>query len=448
MATVSSGSWVGQPSAPGENISNRTRQANQAGQLAALGYIPDSQQQKRTGVDPGAGGYVSGQVPPPGATPGTVTSGTPTHAPSAGAFGIGTSPTQPTVRNGTVAAPIQLSGGTSPVTSLTGSKPITSFSNTSGGGDVTTKTGALSSPAPGGDVTTTTSALVGPGNTVGAGNTGTTRGEQVVPNQVKIGEGSASISPTVNALNQISPGLGDQADIGGKFLSPTQADLSPTIAAQNAAFGLGGNLDQERYNYRPGAAAAQDAVTLDQQKADEIRARQQQTLDALTGAANGTVPSAAELQGRQEAARNVAATLGQARALGGRSAGGAGRNATLASADILSKNRADAAQLRAAEQAQARQALVGAEQGVRGQDIDTAAKQAGLTQEAYANNLRSQLEQNELAEKHRQELLDAQLKAYGIGTNAATSTVGASAANAAADNKFKSGFLDLVGGLV
>jgi hypothetical protein len=226
---------------------------------------------------------------------------------------------------------------------------------------------------------------------------------------------------------------------------PSTASTDPTVNAQNAAFGLGGNLDAERYNYRPGAAAAQDAVTLDQQQANETRARQQQALDALTAAANGTVPSAAELQMRQEAARNIAATLGQARALGGRSAGGAGRNATLASADILSKNRADAAQLRAAEQDRNRQALLTALGGVRGQDVDTAAKQAGLTQEAYANNLRSQLEQNELAEKHRQELLEAQLKAYGIGTNAATATLGANEKNAEAKNKGIGGLFDTLG---
>jgi hypothetical protein len=112
-------------------------------------------------------------------------------------------------------------------------------------------------------------------------------------------------------------------------------DTGPATAAQKAAFGISDSLDRERYDYRPGAAASQDRIALDKAQAEQTRQRQLDAIEALTSAANGTVPSAAELQMRREAGRNVAATLGQARALGGRSAGGAARAGTLASADLL-----------------------------------------------------------------------------------------------------------------
>jgi len=104
--------------------------------------------------------------------------------------------------------------------------------------------------------------------------------------------------------------------------------------------------------------------------------------------------------------------------------------------------------LRASETANARNQLTAALGGVRGQDVETAAKNADLNQAANANNLNSQLQQNELAEKQRQALIDAQLKALGIGTQASSSILNAGAANANADNKQKGGILDTVGNLL
>jgi hypothetical protein len=229
------------------------------------------------------------------------------------------------------------------------------------------------------------------------------------------------------------------------FLSPTVTDTGPATAAQKAAFGISDSLDRERYDYRPGAAASQDRIALDKAQAEQTRQRQLDALEALTAAANGSVPSAAEFQMRREAGRNVADTLGQARALGGRSAGGAARAGTLASADLLANTSVQGAQLRAAEQDRNRQALIGALSGVRGQDVDTASADARLAQEANANNLRAQLEQNELAERHRLALLESQLKALGIGTGAAASILGAASKNADAQNAFKGGAFSAVG---
>jgi hypothetical protein len=212
--------------------------------------------------------------------------------------------------------------------------------------------------------------------------------------------------------------------------------------------GLSGNLNQERYNYRPGEAPAQDVVSLDTQQADQTRGRQQTALDALTAAANGTVPSAAEIQLREAAARNNAANFGAARALGGRSAGGAARAATVANAEANNETNVAAAAGRAAEQANARQALISALGGVRGQDIDTAQSNANLRQQAYGNNLTSQTTANAQADEWRKALLAAQLQALGIGTNAAGQTVNAAAKNTEAINKSKGGILDMIGSAV
>jgi len=246
-------------------------------------------------------------------------------------------------------------------------------------------------------------------------------------------------------LNRISPGLGDSVDPGSNLLRPTMADLGPTQQAQAAAFGAAGNFDQERFDYRPGSAPAQDRVQLDTTKADELRQRQFGSLDDLAAAARGEVASPAEIQLRQQAARNNAATFGAARALGGRSAGGAGRAATLASTDANIRTNADAGLMRATEQANARNALISALSGVRGQDIDISQANANLGQAANANNLQSQTQANALAEQHRQALIEAQLQAMGIGTNAASATVGASKANAEADNKLKGNIVGAIG---
>lgn len=385
-------------------------------------------QRQQTGVAQGGTGYVSGQVAPTGQAMAALG-----VAPAGGAPG--------TPRTGTTSATTPTSG---PI-----GRPQSGGTTTTMGALTAPTAGTPRTPAPApppGDTTTTTSALTSFG---GAGpqptNTGTTRGPSAVP----LGENA---SPTVWGLNQVQPGLGDKFDPGsklvGNYLTPTMADLSPALASQRAGFGLSDDLSSERYDYRPGAAASQEGVTLDRTDATQIRGGQQRALEALGAAARGEVPSAAELQMRREAGRNVAATLGQARALGGRSAGGAARAGTLASADILARNSTEGAALRAAEQDRARQAEMQALGMVRGQDEDASLAQGRLTQEQRQNNLRAQVEQNELAERHRQMLLQGQLQALGIGTGAGNAAVGASQANAAAANKFQGGIMDIGAGLL
>lgn len=265
------------------------------------------------------------------------------------------------------------------------------------------------------------------------------------PGQVSTG---ATGTQNSNQLGAVGEALGSIPIIGGalsNFTSPSTADLSGVHSAQNAAFGLAQNVGNERQTFIPQAAPQQATTVLDTGAADQTRARQTAALDALTGAANGTVPSAAEIAARAAAGRAAASNLGQARALGGRSAGGVARAATLANTDLAARTNADLMANRANEQAVARNQLVDALGGVRNQDIGQATTQANLTQQGAGNNLNATLQTNNQNQDWRKALLDAQLQAYGIGTNAAVGGANASAKNAEAQNQYKGGIVSGIG---
>jgi hypothetical protein len=349
------------------------------------------QRAARTGVNVGGGGAVSGQVAPG--------QGTSALAALGGVTGAAPAPGSPGAAVGGFAQ-----GGVRPNVGTPGVGTVNPGGPT--GQTIQTPYGAL--PIPQGDTATQTSALTAPGG----GNTGTTPGYSPVPKPVQNAIGQVPvIGPAINSLTTSSA-----------------VDLTPGLAAQRAAFGISDDLDQERFDYRPGDAPSMNIDS-------DIRQGQKVALGGLRDAATGAVPSAAELQMRREAGRNVAATLGQARALGARSAGGAARAGTLASADILARSSMDGAQLRAQEQAQARAAEVAALSGVRGQDTDISGA-----------NLRSQLETNQLAEAHRMKLLEARLQALGIGSSTIASILGAAKANADSENKMKGGIIGGIAG--
>lgn len=387
--------FVGTPTAsssPPPRATTAGQQPNNAGTMAALGISPEeaAKRQQQTGVNPGGTGYVSGQANPAtnnamsalggGFLPSRTTASAPTAAPA-------TAPTGTAPGAGGVFAVAPTPVSTPPPVSR-GFGPSAA--------PVTTQTGALSS-------------------------TGTTEGPRA------ISTGNATADKIL--------------DPGNIFGGATQVDLAPAQAAQRAGYNLSDQFGNERYNYRPGEAPSQDRVQLDTANSDQIRARQLGSLDALTAAANGTVPSAAEIQLEQQAAKNNAANLGAARALGGRSAGGAARNATVANAEANNATNVAAAAQRAVEQANARNALSGALTGVRGQDVDVSQANANLGQAANANNLQAQTQTNQLAEQHRQNLINAQLSALNIGTTGGTAGLTAAAKNADAANKQKAGIL-------
>jgi hypothetical protein len=374
-------------------------------QATSTAQETDEERQKRTGVDPGGQGAVSGQVPPGG---------------YAGQVPAATGPADPlsAARAGATSAQTQAP-----------TDPLSQARAALGAAGTTTATGALTSPS-------APPPPAASGNPYGAPAPGTTAA------------GASGTTQGPNALGPVGTAASSLPVIGGTigaFTSPTTVDLTPVHAAQNAAFGLGANLGQERYDYAPGTAPAQNVVGLDTGQEDQIRARQLGALDQLTAAASGNVPSAAEIQGQRQAGTDAANILGAARALGGRSAGGVARAASLGAADTLAKTRADAMAGRATETANARNALANALEGTRGQDIGVAGTNAGLTQQAYGNNLNAQLTADQLAEKHREDLLNAQLQAYGVGTTAATGGANAAGNAAAAENKLKGGMLDTLG---
>ena len=399
---MATSTWIGTP--PTDRRVNRQASSDRAAAYGNPG-VKEEELQQQTGVDRGGSGYVSGQVMPASMQPTqrvAAPAATPAPAPPPAAGPVSPNPATP-INSG-----VGFAGG---------------FARNGVG----MAGSSLATPAHVGGVTTQQSALSLPGSSQPSTASGTAQGTSPIPT-------GSSASPTV----AVGKAFGiDVPDPGGHLLTPTVADLTPTQNAQAAAFGAGNNFDVERYNYRPGTAPSQERVALDTAKADQIRDRQLNSLEDLSAASRGAVPSAAELQMTRQAAKDRAANLAAARALGGRSAGGAARAATIANAEGSAELGVNAAALRAQEQAQARSALVAALSGTRGQDIDVSQSNAGLAQQANANNLNSQLDSNKLAEQHRLALIDAQLKALGIGTNAAVGQVNAAAKNAEAENASK-----------
>jgi hypothetical protein len=396
-------------------------------QVAPVQPVVETEEQRRarTGVDPGGQGYVSGQVAPSGQAMAAL--GAPAGAP------VGWRDGGSGFRNADIMGPNGVNSDGDwrngvPTRDAAGNPAQLPIPQPLPGGELTTtRSSALTTGAPppgafpGEQLTTTRGALTS--------NTGTTPGFSPIPGPVQNVVGNVPIvGPLVNGLT-----------------TSAAADLGPALGAQRAAFGLSDDLSQERFDYRPGAAASREAVELEKARQDEIRARQIAALGGLSAAAAGTVPSAAELQLREQAGRSVAATLGQARALGGRSAGGAARAGTLAASDILARTNADAAQLRAAEQERARALEIQALTGVRSADVDVAGADATLRDRAFGQNLDAQLRQNELADKHRLALLEAQLAALGHGTAAGVGAVRGATENAASENRLKSGIIDTAG---
>lgn len=149
-------------------------------------------------------------------------------------------------------------------------------------------------------------------------------------------------------------------------------------------------------------------------RVDQARGDQAALIAALQDRAAGGTPSAAELQLRRERDRNIATALALGKGQYGISAGQAARMSAEQMADLNQEAAGQAAVLRAGEQATAEQALIGALQGVRGQDItgaeleqarglaemdaglQTALAQAGFDQATLQANLASEQGQRAL----------------------------------------------------
>ena len=182
------------------------------------------------------------------------------------------------------------------------------------------------------------------------------------------------LQPADLGHRRCATGVGGVAQLlTGGLLQTQQADLSGVHAAQNADYGEA-RVPRARA-LRLHLRRCPEVRPRDHQHREQrLRPARQGQQDAAQGLGSpprraGAVPRAAELQLRQQSAKNQAANLGAARALGGRSAGGVARAATLANAGANAETNLDAAQTRAQEQAAARQQQIQALSGVAaGQD--------------------------------------------------------------------------------
>lgn len=175
------------------------------------------------------------------------------------------------------------------------------------------------------------------------------------------------------------------APIGASLADPTTLQRTAPISA---------SLADPTTLQRTGAITD---TAVDQGVANQTRAQQEISLAGLRAAALGTVPSAAELQLRQTTDRNIKNQYALAAALQGRSAGGALKQASDATGELDAQSAADAAVLRANEQAAARTAESTALSGVRTADLGVAEKQADITSATKVQNQNTDVNQNKTA---------------------------------------------------
>jgi hypothetical protein len=157
--------------------------------------------------------------------------------------------------------------------------------------------------------------------------------------------------------------------------------------------------------------------------ADADRATQLQTIKQLQAAATGAVPSAAELQLKQQAANNNASAFGAAAALKGRTPGASFTTATRQNAANQLDTNAQGAALRANEMAGARTALAGA--GATQEQQDQQAAQTAA----------------ELKTNYATSLLGGELTSQGQGVTAAGGVTNANVGNAQTQNAFMGGII-------
>lgn len=145
--------------------------------------------------------------------------------------------------------------------------------------------------------------------------------------------------------------LGSAAYNWGK---PAQVDTGNLVRLQDRAFGT-----QDYYR------GMQDPT-----RGNTLFNEGQTLIGNLTNAANGAVPSAAEIQARQQAQQGAAQMAGRASAFQGRDPAAALRMATLGAGDLEANAIANGAALRAKEQADARGQLVTAVGGATNAEND------------------------------------------------------------------------------
>lgn len=224
------------------------------------------------------------------------------------------------------------------------------------------------------------------------------------------------------------------------LVTPETTDTSSLDAVRDRAFTTQDRLDADRANLNanPTKAPQSDLVQLDQGNIDPLRQRQNAALDQLTDAANGTVPSAAEILGKDQANRAAAQAYGNAAALqGGSSSGGAIRQALDAQTQIQGDANTQLIAARAKEMSDARGQLVQGIGNARGQESADATTNANLDQNKNLANTAAAVTTHGQDVSEKGDLITGGNTALAAGAGAAKAKADADAANAASANALK-----------
>ena len=154
-------------------------------------------------------------------------------------------------------------------------------------------------------------------------------------------------------------------------------------AAQNQAAQIGAANTSQNVNL--GQAAQANAAQLNSQDA-QFRNNQVALSNQLTNQMNGQGPSLAATQYQQAQEKNLAGQMGAAAAMGGRNAGLSQRNLAMNAAAQGQQTARDVANIRTQEQLNATSQLANVSQQGRDQDINLAAQNAQLQQQAALAN--------------------------------------------------------------
>jgi hypothetical protein len=274
---------------------------------------------------------------------------------------------------------------------------------------------------------------------------GASNGTLPIPGQTGL------VPPVQDIADGIANGAGSAADAIGNVLTPAQAGpgnggLDASVARSNA---MADKVAAERAGLKPTAAPLVGNVQVDPTQIDPLRQQQGDAIRQIAAAAAGQTPSPAELQAKQQAERAASQQFGQAAALrGGMSSGGALRQASQGAAQVLGDVANQGAVLRAGEQANARQQLVGALAGVRGQEQDLGTTNAGLTQQGNLANQNSKIQTTGQDFDWQKALLSGEGQANQTAEQAAASAATAEAQRIASENAYKGAIIGAGGSIL
>jgi hypothetical protein len=239
----------------------------------------------------------------------------------------------------------------------------------------------------------------------------------------------------VGGIPVVGPVAESALDAVGDLLDPSVSSVDTTRAAEDRD--RANRLAEEIAATR---RAAGGDIAADRAAQNQTRAQQDQSVADLQAAARGEVPSAAEMQLKQQASTDAARQYAMAAALGGGvSAGGALRQASMGAAQVNGAANTAAAITRATEQANARTALSNAIQQKRQQDqalgvVDTNRETAATTGENAAHNSAVTSTGQEITAQTEKEKAEAQIKAAKY---AAAAAGGSAIATALSDKRAK-----------